>query len=108
VKIEVAYSPGPRAVDHCELELPAGSTVADAIEASGLRDRHAELAGQVVACGVWGRACRLDRVLSEGDRVEVYRALSIDPKDARRQRGREQKPARRGRAATRLSGTGSA
>lgn len=105
MKIEVVYSPAPRTVDLRELHLPPGATVADAIEASGLRERHVELGAGLPPCGVWGRVCRPERPLADGDRVELYRPLAIDPKDARRQRGREQKQARR---AGKLSGTGSA
>lgn len=105
VRIEVVYSPAPRTVDLRELELPEGATVAEAIAISGLRERHAELLSALPPCGVWGRVCRVDRVLQDGDRVELYRPLPVDPKDARRQRGREQKQARR---AGKLSGTGSA
>lgn len=53
----------------------------DALEASGLT---ASLRGADI--GVWGRKTSLDRVLREGDRVEVYRALQVDPKLARRER----------------------
>jgi hypothetical protein len=108
LKIEVAYSPGPRTVDLVLIELPAGATVAAAIEASGLRERHAELKAASIACGIWGRVCRADRVLSEGDRVEIYRPLALDPKEARRARGREQKQAGQTARKPRLSGTGSA
>lgn len=122
IKVEVAYSPAPREVDLRELHLPEGASVAEAIAASGLYERHAELTAGLTASGIWGRTCRTDRALVEGDRVEVYRPLRIDPKEARRQRGREQKPLpkpvqksvhkpkqaqRTGRTA-RLSGTGSA
>lgn len=105
VRVEVAYSPAQRTVDLREVELPAGATVADAIAASGLCERHAALAAGLPPCGVWGRVCRPDRPLADGDRVELYRPLTLDPKEARRQRVREQKQARR---AGKLSGTGSA
>jgi uncharacterized protein len=98
VKVAVAYSPVPREVDLTELDLPAGSTVADALAASGLLDRHAALAAAPVRTGVWGRVCDQHTSLREGDRVEVYRALRVDPKEARRRRGqlqRRQQPARR-------------
>lgn len=105
MKVEIVYSPAPRTVDLRVIELPGGATVADAIEASGLRERHAQLKAGLPACGIWGRSCRVDRLLTEGDRVEVYRPLVLDPKEARRERGREQKQAKR---PGKLSGTGSA
>ena len=60
------------------LSLPAGSCVADALAAAGL------------ACaekvGIFGRVVRLDAPLADGDRVEIYRPLMLDPKEARRRR----------------------
>jgi len=87
MRIEVVYSPAPREVECIALELPEGATVAAALEASGLLRRHAELgtpdapAGGV---GVWGQACGPGQVLRDDDRVELYRALQVDPKEARR------------------------
>jgi putative ubiquitin-RnfH superfamily antitoxin RatB of RatAB toxin-antitoxin module len=93
--IEVAYGAAPHQVDLTLLQLPAGATVADALRASGVLQRHGlELQGLDV--GVWGRACAPDRVLRDRDRVEVYRPLRVDPKEARRQR---YKARPRGRAA---------
>lgn len=91
LRVEVAYSPHERRVDHVEFELPEGSTVADALRASGLLQRHAgiDLAGQRL--GIWGRLCRADDALREGDRVELYRALEVDPKEARRLRQQRQR-----------------
>jgi putative ubiquitin-RnfH superfamily antitoxin RatB of RatAB toxin-antitoxin module len=87
MKVAVAYSPGPREVDLTEIDLPEGASVAEALSASGLMSRHAALAGRPLRVGVWGKACSLDKPLREGDRVEVYRALAVDPKEARRRRG---------------------
>jgi uncharacterized protein len=90
LRIEVAYSPGPGQVDLSVLQLPEGSTVADALAASGLWQRHPELPRGEPRVGVWGRACSLQRPLRERDRVEVYRGLRVDPKEARRLRYRAQ------------------
>lgn len=89
--VEVVYSPAPRTVDRCELSLPPGSTVADALRASGLAQRHAELKLDLLRLGIWGRRCEAGAPLRDGDRVEVYRALQIDPKEARRLRQRRQR-----------------
>jgi putative ubiquitin-RnfH superfamily antitoxin RatB of RatAB toxin-antitoxin module len=69
-----------------ELELPEGSRVADAIAASGVLERYPELRG--AATGIWSRPCAAEAALREGDRVELYRALVTDPKQARRARAR--------------------
>ena len=105
LRIEVVYCPSADGIDRVELELPAGATLLEALQRSGLLERHAgvDLAQQRV--GVWGRARRLDEVLHDGDRVELYRALQVDPKQARRLRSaredRRAASARRSRSPTR-------
>jgi uncharacterized protein len=92
LSVEVVASPAPREVRSVVLSLPAGSTLADALRASGL-------ATEGLTCGIWGRPCTPDTRLADGDRVECWRALLIDPKEARRQRaGKEKRPARAGRS----------
>lgn len=93
--VEIVYSPRPREVVSWTValvELPAHATVADAINASGLRqspDGPAAIADHV---GVWGRRASLETEIRDGDRVEIYRPLRIDPKEARRLRYRQQGP----------------
>jgi putative ubiquitin-RnfH superfamily antitoxin RatB of RatAB toxin-antitoxin module len=88
VKVQVALALPERQVV-VDLELPAGSTVTDAVGAA-LRD--ARLAGADIASmrtGVWSRPCAATTVLREGDRVELYRPLAADPKEMRRARTRK-------------------
>lgn len=87
LRIDVAYSPRADVVDLVELQLPRGATVADALARSGLPARHG-LAPAALAVGIWGRSAALDDVLGDRDRVEIYRPLTVDPKEARRQRFR--------------------
>jgi putative ubiquitin-RnfH superfamily antitoxin RatB of RatAB toxin-antitoxin module len=68
------------------LRLPAGASVGAAIEASGIRDAVAELADAELEVGVFSQLRKPADPLYDGDRVEVYRALTIDPKEARRVR----------------------
>ena len=89
--VEVAYCPKPGETDIVALTLPAGAAVADALDASGLLPRHALVAAGLML-GVWGRRCDPATLLRERDRVEIYRALIVDPKEARRQRYKRQKP----------------
>ena len=88
IAVAVAYSPAPERVDHVALRLPAGATVNEALRESGLLLRHPEIDLAVQKVGVWGKLCPLDHALRDGDRVEVYRPLKVDPKEARRQRYR--------------------
>jgi len=88
--VEVVYGNGPRSVDHVQLSLPQGSTVADALHASGIVARHGLHLDEQFSVGIWARQQPLSTVLREADRVEVYRPLQVDPKEARRQRYRRQ------------------
>lgn len=68
-----------------QLELAAETTVAAAIAASGFVERFL-LVVDDDHVGIWNRRVTLATVLREGDRVEIYRDLIADPKQARRQR----------------------
>lgn len=95
VAVTLAYSARAREVDVVALLLPAGATLLDALRASGILARHPgiDLATQTV--GVWGRPGTFDEPLRPGDRVEIYRPLVVDPKEARRRRERAHRVARR-------------
>ena len=85
VDIEVVYCAAPGQTDLLSLRMPPGATVDDALAASGLRQRHAlEDAGLHV--GIWSRLVPTSTPLRDRDRVEVYRPLTVDPKEARRLR----------------------
>jgi len=86
LRLTVVYSPAPRVVCEVQLLLPAGSSVAQAVAASSLPNRHAELSAGCCAVGVWGRTASPDQILRDNDRVELYRPLRVDPKVARRAR----------------------
>jgi len=82
LRLVVAVDRGTRQVEEQSLSLPVGSCVADALRAAGCpSDSDA---------GIWGRAQPLETLLADGDRVEVYRVLRVDPKTARRERFRQQ------------------
>lgn len=75
--------------DRCILRrivLDAGATVRQALLAAGIAETAA---GGPLPVGVFGHRVELERLLQDGDRVEVYRPLVIDPKDARRRRARK-------------------
>lgn len=85
--IEVVYSPAAGQVDQMSLQLPDGARLLDALHASGLCSRHG-LDMATVRAGIWGRVQPLHTLLRDRDRVELYRALRVDPKEARRLRQR--------------------
>jgi uncharacterized protein len=90
MRVTVSWSPAPREVRECTLLLPEGSTVRDAVLASGWPQGEAAEGAERADFGIWGRRCTGDQPLREGDRVEVYRGLLVDPKVARRERFRKQ------------------
>lgn len=105
ISVTVLYSPAAREVHAWDVTLPAGACVLQALRASGVRRfvPDAELAK--VPVGIWGRKARLDTMLRQGDRVEIYRPLQVEPKLARRERFRKQGVRATGLFARRKAGT---
>ncbi len=87
MRVEVAYA-RPDRQRLVTVELAAGATARDAVRASRIADECPEIDLEQAPLGVFGRACADDTVLRAGDRVEIYRPLQIDPKEARRRRAR--------------------
>jgi putative ubiquitin-RnfH superfamily antitoxin RatB of RatAB toxin-antitoxin module len=85
LNIEVVYCPRPGQCDRVQLTLTEGASAQDAVLASGLCQRHG-LAPESVEAGIWGRKQPLQSLLRDRDRVELYRPLRVDPKEARRLR----------------------
>jgi hypothetical protein len=85
ISVSVVYAL-PAGATEIELELPAGSSVADALARSGLEARHPDIDFAAAGVGVYGVRVALDTKLSDGDRVEIYRPLQADPKELRRRR----------------------
>lgn len=90
IKVEVVYALPHKQV-LLSVELAAGSTVMDAIEQSGIRSRFSDLEIDSKSLGVFSQRARPDRVLENGDRVEIYRPLLVGPKEARRLRAEADK-----------------
>lgn len=85
MRVEVVYAePDEQFVRF--VEVPAGASAMSALEASGLFEHYPTLQTLPDGIGIHGRRAEPDVLLEEGDRVEVYRALLVDPKEARRRR----------------------
>lgn len=98
IEVEVAYArPDEQVI--LALQVPAGSTIEAAIRRSGVLDRFPEIDLAANKVGVFGKVGRLDQELFDGDRVEIYRPLIADPKEARKQRAAEGKAMKKGAAA---------
>ena len=90
MRVEVVYALRDEQV-RIPLEVQDGTTVQQAIERSGILARFPQVDPACAAVGIFGRLVARDAPLRDGDRVEIYRPLLIDPKEARRKRV---KPAR--------------
>ena len=90
LRVTVVHSPAPREVREWPVCLSCGATVLDALLASGVAGDFPALEIGATTVGVWGRKARHDQLLADGDRVEIYRPLRVDPKVARRERFRLQ------------------
>jgi uncharacterized protein len=83
IRVSVVYADPQRQFAR-ELDVAADATVDDAILASGVLDKLRGFAP--AAIGIFGRKVAMQERLRDGDRVELYRPLKIDPKEARRKR----------------------
>lgn len=91
LKVEVVYALREEQV-LLALEVETGTTVRQAIERSGVLRRFPEINLARARVGIFGRPVRPDALLHDGDRVEIYRPLIADPKQARRERAKRPRP----------------
>lgn len=85
IEIEVVYAlPAQQTV--LLIKVAAGATVEQAILQSGLLERYPEISIATACVGIFGKIIALNAPLRAGDRVEIYRPLTVDPKEARRRR----------------------
>ena len=92
--IEVAYG-AIRSQTILLLQVKSGTTVGEAINQSGILKQFPEINLGLNKVGIFGKLARTDTVLSNRDRVEIYRALIADPKEARRRRAQTAKRGRK-------------
>lgn len=86
VHVELIYAPKLGSCVHLKLELSDGATVSQAINQSNIQVLHPET--KELAIGIYGKLVSQDTLLKEGDRIELYRPLIIDPKEKRRKLAR--------------------
>lgn len=85
MRISVVYAlPERQAI--AEIEVAEGTTVAEAVAQSGLSRQFPDIDAQPLACAIYGRAVAMASIVRGGDRIEILRALLIDPKEGRRSR----------------------
>ena len=90
VRVEVAYAV-PERQEIVTLQVPDGTTVFEAVEQSGICMRFPEIDLQSSSLGVFGKVVKAPRTqrIREGERVEIYRPLKVDPKQARLNRAKK-------------------
>ena len=74
-----------------KVKLAEGSSVEQAIQASGLLELRQDIDLKSNKIGIYSRPAKLGDTLNDGDRVEIYRPLIADPKELRRQRAEKAK-----------------
>lgn len=88
IVVEVVYAlPNEQVL--LAIEVAPNTTAREAVERSGIRRRFPAIDPERDRIGIFGRPVQWDTVLKEGDRVEIYRPLIADPKEARRRRARK-------------------
>lgn len=95
IHVEVVYAM-PDRQEIASLALPVGSTVGQAIEASGLLAKHPEIDLARNKLGIYAKLAKVDTALRDRDRVEIYRPLIADPKEVRKQRAADGKAMKKG------------
>jgi len=95
ITVEVAYA-RPEEQLILSVDLPAGSTLRQAVDQSGILDHFHEIDPDTMKTGIFGKLKKQDQVLADGDRVEIYRPLIADPKQVRKQRAAEGKVMKKG------------
>lgn len=95
LNVEVVYAL-PNKQEIIAQKLPAGTTVRQAIDASGLLLKYPEIDLAKNKLGVFAKLAKPDAVLRDQDRVEIYRPLIADPKEVRKQRAADGKVMKKG------------
>ena len=85
IEVEVAYAL-PERQTIIALSVRTGASVGEVIQISGILEQHPEIDMRTNYVGVFGKRVQTDSLVSLGDRVEIYRRLMVDPKQARRAR----------------------
>jgi putative ubiquitin-RnfH superfamily antitoxin RatB of RatAB toxin-antitoxin module len=95
IQVEVAYAlPDQQVI--LPVKAPDGVTIEEAIKRSGILERFPEIQLAQAKVGIFSKLSKLDSVLRDKDRVEIYRPLIADPKEVRRKRAEEGKVMKKG------------
>lgn len=95
IRVEVVY-PLPQEQEIFSIQMPAGATVRQAVEACGILQKYPEIDLANNKLGVFAKLVKPDAPLRDRDRVEIYRPLIADPKEVRKQRAADGKAMKKG------------
>ncbi|NKC18329.1 MULTISPECIES: RnfH family protein [Pseudoalteromonas] len=90
IKVEVVFAL-PDSATSLSVDVPEGTSAEQAVLQSGILERCPEIDANDLTLGIWNRTVKLHQVVSDGDRIEIYRPLIADPKEARRRRAEKAK-----------------
>jgi putative ubiquitin-RnfH superfamily antitoxin RatB of RatAB toxin-antitoxin module len=83
MKVRIAYA-SPTRQAWLSVEVPDGATISEAIERSGILQQFPEIDLEQQKVGVFSKLAKLDAILADGDRIEIYRPITCDPKAVKR------------------------
>lgn len=95
ILIEVAYA-APEKQVIVPVKVKKGANVGDAIMQSGILDSFPDINLTLNKVGIFGKLAKLQSLLREGDRIEIYRPLIADPKEIRKRRAAAGKKMKKG------------
>ena len=95
INIELVYAL-PQQQTLLKFEVPAGTTLGDAVRLSGILEKHPEIDAAKAKYGIFGKLSKTDVVMRDKDRIEIYRPLIADPKEVRKKRAEEGKVMKKG------------
>lgn len=103
IQIEIAYAlPDEQVL--MTIQTQAESSAEQAIRQSGILAKHPEIDLSKNKIGIFGKLSKLDTILRDRDRVEIYRPLIADPKEVRKKRAEEGKVMKKGGGDTTVAG----
>lgn len=91
MKISIAYA-APTRQAWLSVEVPDGTSVKDAIERSGILQQFPEIDLEQQKVGIFSKLTKLDTILADGDRIEIYRPITCDPKTVKRRPKSDEAP----------------
>lgn len=90
ISVTLVYSTYPREITEVDFRIQSGTSLSEFLRSDELNQHIQQLPTRFSEAGIWGRKVKPGEILREGDRVELYRPLKVDPKIARRERFQKQ------------------